>query len=290
MQQIEPGILYNEKYLGVTVGGLVFPHGTIMVDSPIRIDDANAWRSQLLNQRRGSNRLLVLLDSHPDRALGVRSMDSTVIAHQDTAEVFRNQPMIFKGVDEESGAIWEIYNEAIGMRWATPDITFSDRVSLYWGGPEVVLEYHPGPSKGSIWVILPELQVIFVGDTVLIDQPVFLADADLDAWVEALDVLKTEYKKYTLICGRGGVTDVKAVQAQSRYIKRIIRAVEKLADKEAPPEATEKLVPPLLRGLNFANKWQDLYAQRLRHGLYQYYLKNYCMSETSEPVKDGEEH
>lgn len=289
MQQIEPGILYNDKYLGVTVGGLVFSHGTIMIDSPIRIDDANAWRSQLLNQRRGSNRLLVLLDSHPDRALGVRSMDSTVIAHQDTAEVFRNKPMIFKGVDVESGAIWETYNEAIGMRWTTPDITFSDRVSLYWGGPEVVLESHPGPSKGSIWVILPELQIMFIGDTVLIDQPVFLADADLEAWVESLDVLKTKYKQYTLICGRGGVVDVKAVQAQIRYIKRVIRAVEKLAGKESPPEATEKLVPSLLRGLDYPIKWQDLYAQRLRHGLYQYYKKKYFTKETSDASQDGED-
>ena len=289
MKQIERGILYNSSYLGVTVGGLVFPHGTIMIDSPIRIEDANAWRSQLLNQRQGSNRLLVLLDSHPDRALGVRAMDSTVVAHKETAEVFDNQPMIFKGINVESGAIWEIYNEAIGMRWTMPDITFTDQLSLNWGGHEVILESHPGPTSGSIWVFIHDLQIVFIGDTVLLNQPVFLADADLESWIESLDELKSRYKKYTFICGRGGVADLKAVQAQSRYVKRVKRAVERLAGREAPPEETEKLVPNLLKGLDFASKWQELYTQRLKHGLSQYYTRNYWTDDIKDASHEGEE-
>lgn len=290
MQQIDRSILYEDGYLGVTVAGLVFPHGTIMIDAPIRVEDANAWRSHLMNQRRGSNRLLILLDSHPDRALGARTMDSTILAHQNTAEVFRTRPMIFKGVNVESGAIWEIYNEAIGMRWAMPDITFSDQMSLHWGGPEVILEHHPGPLSGSSWVVIPEHQVVFIGDAVVIDQPVFLADADLDEWLGSLEELRNSFKNYQLISGRGGMLDVNAVQEQIKYLKKIKRGMERLANQNADPEETEKLLPALLSDLNFPLKWLDLYEQRLRYGLRAYYQRRYMpKSAQSESQIDDDE-
>ncbi len=184
MQQIERGIYYEDGYLGVTLGGLVFSHGTIMIDAPLRADEARSWRSALLNQRGGSNRLLINLDAHPDRTLGARSMECTIVAHQKIADVFRNRPTIFKGQNIETGSIWENYTDAIGVRWANPDITFTDRMSLHWGGPEVVIEHHPGPSIGATWVLIPETKVVFIGDAVVLEQPPFLANADLIAWLE----------------------------------------------------------------------------------------------------------
>ena len=77
MQQIKPGIYFEDGYLGVTLGALVFSHGTIMIDAPLRPEDARAWRSALLNLRGGSSRLLVSLDAHLDRTLGTRAMECT---------------------------------------------------------------------------------------------------------------------------------------------------------------------------------------------------------------------
>lgn len=275
MQQIERDVLIEDSFQGVTVGALIFPHGTIMIDAPLRLDDARTWQSILLNQRKGSNRLLILLDTHPDRTLGARAMESTILAHQNAAEIFSNRPMIFKGFNVESGAVWETYSEAIGMRWAVPDITFSEQMTLHWGEPEVVLEYHPGPTSCTIWVIIPEYKIVFVGDTIMLDQPVFLADADLDQWLESLDILKKSFKDYRIICGRGGIADIVAIRAQIRYIKRILRGIERLAENAATPEATKKMVKPLLRGLSYPAERHDLYVQRLQYGLYHYYTRRY---------------
>ena len=79
MMQIERGIFYEQNYLGVTVGGLVYSHGVIFIDAPLRPEDARAWRSALLAQRGGASRVLVNLDAHPDRALGARALDCTII-------------------------------------------------------------------------------------------------------------------------------------------------------------------------------------------------------------------
>ena len=96
MLQIKKGIYYEDSYLGVTLGALVFPHGTITVDAPLRPEDARSWRSALMNLRGGTNRLMISLDSHLDRTLGARSMESTILSHQKTAQIYRNRPLVFK--------------------------------------------------------------------------------------------------------------------------------------------------------------------------------------------------
>jgi glyoxylase-like metal-dependent hydrolase (beta-lactamase superfamily II) len=275
MHQIENGILYEDIYLGVTLGALVCSHGVIIIDAPIRAEDARSWRSTLINQRGGPNRLLVNLDSHPDRTLGARSLECTIVAHQNAAQVFRNRPTIFKGQSVETGEVWETYGEAIGMRWAPPDIMFTQSMSLHWGGPEVVLEYHPGPTLGSIWVIVPEARVVFVGDAVLTNQPPFMAQADLDAWIESLDVLAERYRDYVIIGGREGPVVLKDIRKQQRILRKIINRMDKLATGNSPPDATEKIIPEILSHYTYPLELQDLYTNRLRYGLYQNFARRY---------------
>ena len=287
MQQIERGIYYEDSYLGVALGGLVFSHGTIMIDAPLRADEARSWRSALLNQRGGSNRLLINLDAHPDRTLGARSMECTVVAHLKTAQVFRNRPTIFKGQNVETGSIWENYTDAIGVRWANPDITFTERMSLHWGGPEIVIEHHPGPAVGAIWVLIPDAKVVFIGDAVVLDQPPFLANADLAAWMETLDLLKSSYKNYTIISSRGGPVPIEAVRSQIKYLEKVNKALERLANKNALPEATDGLVASLASDFSPpSNELREKYAQRLRYGLLQYYLRSYRSESLTEEMEE----
>lgn len=279
MQQIERGMYYEDNYLGVTLGGLVYAHGSILIDAPLRSEDARSWRTTLLNQRGGVHRLLILLDAHPDRTLGARTMDCTVLSHQRAAQILRNRPAIFKGQNTETGAVWEVYGDAIGMRWANPDITFTDRMSLHWGGSEVILEYHPGPSQGAIWVIIPDEKVVFVGDAVVLNQPPFLANADIDEWLQTLQVLEQDYSDYVVVSGRGGPASIEDVQQQIHYLEHMRQALDQLAEENEPPEMTEGLVarfmPALRAGTSYPPEWKDRYVQRLRHGLFQYYSRRY---------------
>lgn len=287
MQQIKPSIYYEDAYLGVTLGALVFSHGTIMIDAPLRQEDARSWRSTLINRRGGTSRLLISLDAHYDRTLGARAMESTTITHKLTAQVFHNRPTIFKGQSFESGAVWETYDEAIGTSWTTPDITFSQEMILHWGGPEVILKHKPGPTAGSIWVIIPEEEVVFVGDAVMPNQPPFLSNSDLPAWVEVLDTLIKSYRNYSIISGRDGLTTIQDVRAQRRILKKVIQRLERLEKRDAPPDETEKLVSSLLNDFTFSPQQSEQFAQRLSIGLYQYYIRNYHPT-SPEPVNEDE--
>jgi cyclase len=285
MQQIGKGIYYEDSYLGVTVGGLVFSHGTIYIDTPLRMDDMRSWRSALMAQRSGNHRLLINLDSHPDRTLGSRVLDCTILAQQKTAQVFRNRPTIFKGQAVESGAAWEEYTEAIGLRWAPPDITFTQFMSLHWGGPEILLEHHPGPTAGAMWVIVPSERLAFVGDTLVINQPPFLASAEMPTWIESLELLKTSYTGYSLVAGRGGLASEDTVSLMLTGLTNVLNGMEKLSKRHASPEATESLIPGLMEDFAVSASRRERFQLRLRYGLFQYYARHYRPSSTVDAVR-----
>ncbi|MFM8320807.1 MAG: MBL fold metallo-hydrolase [Chloroflexota bacterium] len=290
MQQIENGIFYEDAFLGTTLGALVYTNGLILIDAPLRPEDTRSWRLALTNQRSGSTRTLVSLDAHPDRTLGTRALECTIIAHQKAAQVFRSRPTIFKGQSMETGSAWETYNEAIGMRWAAPDITFTDRMSLHWGGPEVVLESHPGATPGSIWLIVPAAKVAFVGDSVINNQPPFLAQADLPQWIESLDLLTQQYAGYKIVSGRGGLAGPADIQNQRAILQNVHEQLEQLGARNAAPEATQDLAAGLLARYTFPAKLRDFYAIRLQYGLFQCYARRFRPSTTiGQPEIEEEE-
>lgn len=279
MQEISHGIYYETAYSGVTLGAILLPQGTVMIDAPLRAEDGRTWRAALNYLGSSSNRLLINLDAHPDRTLGARVMDCTIIAHQKTAQVFRGRPSVFKGQNAESGSEWETYDEAVGTRWALPDLTFTHELNLYWGPPDLLLEHHPGPTPGAIWVTIPSAKVVFVGDAVLAEQPPFLTHADIPDWLLTLDVLLTKYQDYTIVSGRDGLVSRETVQTLKQNLSHILHTLEQAAKADITPEATENLIPALLAHLKVPIQIEDQYAQRLRHGLAQYYARHYKAAE-----------
>jgi cyclase len=281
MQQIEHGIYIENSYPGVTVGAILLPMGSVLVDAPLRGEDARAWLNVIYNLGGKPNRVLVNLDAHPDRTLGARSMECTIIAHQKTGQVFRTRPSVFKGQNVESGSVWETFDDIVGTRWALPDITFTHRISLHWGEQEVHIEYHAGPAPGGTWVVIPAAKVVFVGDVVLLNQPPFLTNADIPAWIDTLGLLMSSFHEFTIISGRGGVITQDAVKAQQRHLKSILRGLDRMVKRNAPTSDVERLIPNLLSDLNFPNEYHDQYYQRYRHGLFQYYARRYHPNDTS---------
>jgi len=275
MLQIENGIFYEDVYPGVTVGAILLPMGTILVDAPLRAEDGRAWLSFLAAQGANSNRVLVNLDAHPDRTLGARSMDCTIVAHQKTAQIFRGRPSVFKGQNAESGSEWETYDDVMGTRWATPDITFATRLCWHWGESDVVIEQYDGPAPGATWVIVPAAKVMFVGDVVMSTQPPFLTNSDLPAWIDTLGVLLESFRGYTIVGGREGIVSYEAVRNQQQHLKNILKSLGRLAKRNVAPEDVERLIPALLADLDFPEHLREQYFQRYRHGLYQYYTRCY---------------
>jgi len=285
MQELSPNLFIETSYVGVTLGVINLPHGLILIDAPPRPEDGRSWRSALSNLSGGVDRLLINLDAHPDRTLGVRTMECTVVAHEKTAQVFRNRPTTFKAQNGDTGAEWELVSGLGSVRWCPPEITFSQHLLIHWGDQPVILEHHPGPTTGAIWVIVPETKVIFVGDAVTLNSPPFLANADLPPWLITLKTLHApEYKDYFLISSRGDVLTPEQANRQTMLLQQILDMLNELTESNASPDATDKLVEPILSKLQYPPERKEQFTKRLKWGLYQYYTRHLNL-----PGSEGEE-
>src|SRR5512135_142118 len=216
MQSIADNVYIEDHYLGVTLGVIQQSRGLVQIDAPPSPEDSRSWRAALMSLSGGPERVLVILDAHPDRTLGARAMDCTVIAQEKTAQVFRVRPTTFKAQGTETGADWETIPGLGTVRWAPPEIAFTTQMSLHWDDHPVVFEHHAGPTTGAMWVILPEEKVAFIGDLVSKNQPPFLAHSDLPDWIEALElIMGPEYRGFTFVSGRGGTVSSAVMRTQA---------------------------------------------------------------------------
>ena len=274
MQSPKENIYIEDKYAGVTLGAILLPHGTIYIDTPLIPEEGRTWRADLLNLESGHERLLINLDTHIDRIIGARAMDTKILAHESLSEFLRNRSATFKIQGQRTGAEWENIPALGNIRWAPPQLTFTEKITIHWGESSIILEHHPGPDLGAIWVILPAEKIVFVGDLILKNQPPFFANADLPRWLADLELLTSErYQGYTIISGRGGVCAPSTLEKQVQLIATAHKKLENLLKKEANVEKTETLIPALLEPLRFLAADREAYTQRLRYGLKEYYLR-----------------
>jgi glyoxylase-like metal-dependent hydrolase (beta-lactamase superfamily II) len=280
MQELANHIYIETGYAGVTLGAINWAHGLILIDAPFRQEDARLWRTALLNLGGGVDRLLVNLDAHFDRTLGVRAMECTVVGHEKMAEIFRNRPVTFKTQGTETGAEWELYNGLGSIRWVPPDITFTEGLKIHWDDSPLLLESRPGPATGAIWAVLPDQRIAFVGDALVPDQPPYLSSADLPTWINSLRPLLTaEYQDYLLISGRGGPVAHQQVRRQLTFLEKTNGLLEDLARQKAPASEAGSLSQRLIQDFEIPAHREMQYRQRLQHGLQQYYIRHYQPTE-----------
>jgi glyoxylase-like metal-dependent hydrolase (beta-lactamase superfamily II) len=276
MEEIAKNVFIETGFQGVTVAAIPWSQGQILIDAPFRSEDIRSWRASLVNLAAGGERILINLDAHYDRTLGSRAMEATLIAHEATATAFRTRPLTFKNQHLGTGADWEQSNNLITTRWAPPEITFDYSIALHPDGLTLLVEHHPGPMAGSCWVEIPEEKIIMVGDTLLVDQPPFIANADISLWITSLEELRSpRFSGYTIVSGRGGVTSGRGIPALLAWFKSVQSKLIQLGEKGAPPEETGSLVESFANSFQFASEHRSQYLDRLKWGLFQNYARRY---------------
>lgn len=279
MRKIASGVYLEQSYPGVVIGAVVLEDGLLLVDAPLRPEDGREWLNITRNLNRGSDRILVYLDAHTDRTLGGQILESTIIAHLSVQQTFEQRPAIFKAQIMESGDVWETCTGLSGIRWAAPQLAFSQKANLCCGDAEIILEHHPGPDSGAIWVILPEVETVFIGDLVTLSQPPFLEHASLQDWENSLDLLAKKYKGYTRVSSRDGVIKDDDIKTMKKFISGVHRQLERLNRRKAKPQDTNKLVDKYIATFGFDPRYRSHYYQRLRYGLMHCFARQYLKLE-----------
>jgi len=272
MRTVASGVFLDSKFPGVGVGAVASHGRLLLIDAPIRVEDAREWISQL--GEKGKPRSMVLLDHHPDRVLGARGLDLPILAHDETRQVMNAWPDTFKGGSRPIGAEADRLKRISGVSKAVPDLTFSDEMSLYLEGREIILLHRPGPTSGAIWVVVPDAKVVFIGDAVWLDEPAYLGDADLAAWQKTLQqAARGPYKAFTLVSSRDGVIERKALAQMSAWLARVEQRLRKIKPRPDLTEATANLASALLRSYKIPSTRREHAHLRLQVGLERLYTR-----------------
>lgn len=276
MKEIKSGVYIENAYPGVILGAIPMARGTLLIDAPTRPEDGRSWRTSVRSIGSSSQRLLVLLDSHPDRTLGARAMETPLIVQEETARIVGDRSAVFKASTAETGSEWEGFSGLSGTRWLRHTLTFSEGARITWGDHEVTLEYHPGVEPGAAWVAVHDLEVVFVGDTVVSKQPPFMARADIPVWLKTIDLLLAKpYKDYLIISGRSGPVSQKEIRDQRRFLAEVKLKLDRMSRRKTDPQTAGNLADRLQQRYKFPAKNSEMYLARMRHGISHYYAHHF---------------
>ena len=172
--------------------------------------------------------------------------------------------------------MWESYDGLSNIRWVTPEIIFDETVSLHLGEHQVLLEHHSGANAAGVWVHIPAAKVIFVGDSVIVNQPPFLAFADFENWIKDLALLtSSEYRNYTIVGGRNGVVSREDVHKFLKFIRSLQRSLERIKNNDKTNESLNCLAEKLNQRFDSRKAIGDVYLNRLKWGLSAYHELHY---------------
>ena len=272
MQELTPNVAIQQNALGLYTGIVQTTEGNILIDSPYRTDDYKAWGNRAT---KSDAIFLVLLDTQYDRTLSAKGFDCIIVSQSDYLLPAKPRQQAVK-LQEELLATGDGHEQnGSPSRPYSPEISFDQNMNLFFGGAEVLLEHHPGSNVAGIWAILPQEKVIFVGDSVMVNQPPFLANCDPAAWAADMKLLASKaYKGYQIVSSRAGLVTQDQVREMGKLMTFIENSIARLREKDANLDTYLELIPRVLKRVEYSPAEGELFFNRLRWGLTTYYELN----------------
>ncbi len=276
MKEIAPNIYASTEYPGVNVGFIVTSAGVIAVDAPTLPWDARAWRRQILETAEGPILYVVLTDAHPDRLLSAGLLEAPIIAARDAYErASAYTDGFWRSVFENWARRYpEAADDLAEVPIVKPEILFTGSLTLHKGGDNnITIQHIAGAAPGSAWVYLPEQDVLFTGDTLVVDNHPNLTTApDTKAWLNTLKSLRrARFSKTILVPGRGPLCDQSASRPLSEYIALARRRARSLRTARSARTDTAALVAEMLPLFPVPDDEYDLVQRRIKAGLDRIY-------------------
>lgn len=282
MKEIANNIYIEQSYPGVVSCVLRYSHGLILIDAPFRADDQESWLQKMAHFGGGVGQLMVMLDTNTDRLYGMQLSAHPVLTHENSLEIIRNLPSNPRIPEMQARSDSESYDQAQNFRWPLPDMTYSKQVSIHWADHPVVVTHQPGGHLAGSWVWYDKEKIIFVGDSVVVDQPPFLEWCNLDLWMDELSWLSSDqFNDFKIISGRNGEIQQKSVVKMLDYLAEIKESIEALRGMEEQDEEIDQLANRLLRHVSFERALTEQYKSRLDWGLRQL-LQRYKTSKLED--------
>jgi hypothetical protein len=276
MEEIANNVYIESEFPGVVLAAIKFREVIIMIDAPFRREDQRMWQTCLSDLGDSTKRFLVNLDTHVDRTWGVSAMEAVVVSHANALDILEGRPASCRIQDIEPGAECEAYDLPSNNRWVVPDMSYTQSLLMHWDDRSVILTHHPGVHAAATWVQYDTEKTLFVGDSVMLNQPPFLQYANLPIWVQELEALLSDtFKGYKIVSGRNGVVRKRSIEKWKNFLLKLKDTVDQVAEGNGEVVNMIEQVPNLLEKLSFNRDFSELYTSRLIWGLEAYYRRHY---------------
>jgi glyoxylase-like metal-dependent hydrolase (beta-lactamase superfamily II) len=270
MRKIKTNVYLENRFSGVQLGLIVTNDGLLLIDNPIRLEDGRAWLSQV--SEFGDAYYTVLLDHHPDRIVGARDLGMPIIGHRYTRQHLASKSDSFKGSAHPIGAETDRLKRITGLSRSIPDMTFLRKLKVRMGDTEIEFWYRPGPTRGAIWVVSHEKKVIFIGDSVWIDEPPYIGQANLGDWLASLDDLRSaKLASYKIVSSRDGLIKRSDINSMARLVRKFQIRVERFSKKEDPEPVIEKATSEIMSGYKLSDPRMEIAKFRVQTGFEDLY-------------------
>ncbi|HEY72207.1 MAG: hypothetical protein DRJ03_11895 [Chloroflexi bacterium] len=289
MKEIASNVYVSTEYPGVNVGFIVLPEGAIAIDAPTLPQDARAWRKRIVETAGGPILYVVLTDAHPDRVLSAELLEAPIVADRAAYErAIAYTDGFWRSVVEGwtrryPGAA----DDLAGSTIALPEILFDGSLTLHKGGVDVPLRSIAGGAPGSAWVDLPDRDVLFAGDLLVVGAHPFMeATLDTKAWLYTLKWIRRDRFSDTIIVpGRGPLCDQSAASPLSEYIALARRRARSLVNGAQEDKAA--VVDELLSFFPVSDNEIKLVQRCIKTGLEQ--LCGELQADELQVTSDGAE-
>ncbi len=274
MKEIAPNIYIEQNSLGLFTGLIQSESGCILIDSPLRSNGGGLWKGPVDPDDSCRQCYMIVLDTNYDRLLSIKGSDCVIVAHADAISPIRNRTPRPSDDIQQHGENPEASGS--GSRMLPPEIVFDTELSLYLGDLQIILEHHTGSNQAGTWVVIPDRKVVFVGDTVVVDQPPFLAYANLKSWEADLELLSSDrFIDYLIVSSRSSLVDREQVNAMRKQIENIRVTFDLLKERNAPIEDWYGNIPQFLARFSQLDLFNsELFYNRLHWGITTYYEFN----------------
>jgi cyclase len=238
MQKITDNVYVESKLSMCNSSVVVTKDGVVVIDTPMI--PANAKKVAAEIAKFGPVRYVINTEPHGDHISGDCYFGGKLITHEGTREAIlaskvKDFENMLKMMAPDSLPIPDDFH------YRPPDITLSERLTIYLGDHTFKLINLPGHSPYQVAVYVPEERIVFTSDNVVVGGTPFFRQSVPDRWLKSLK----EYQKLDVdkvVPGHGPVTDKSYFQQMYKIVKGCLDAVKAAIDKGMSlKEAQEKV-------------------------------------------------
>jgi glyoxylase-like metal-dependent hydrolase (beta-lactamase superfamily II) len=210
--------------------------------------------------------------------LGQQWLGGLVVAHEATWEKLRSygdamrqqviEFLLHHGAPEAAEEL------SRHLQLGLPQLTVSNggTLTLHLGKPKIVVRPVGGATPGSLWVELPDQDVVFTGDVVTQSTHPFMSEASTAVWLERLvELREASYFATKVVPGRGGGYKRADTQKTVNYLTGMRARVRQIMTERRGKFDASEFLPEFLDRFPIPDGEHERVQRRVRTGLERVY-------------------